>query len=375
MSRGAADRGRPWQHRLDRVVGIPLVWALGRLRRRRRCPPRRVRRLGLLQLNAIGDTILCTPLVQALGRAYPDAEIVLAHGSTNAEAAALLPAVDRRLPLSVARPDRAIARLRRERLDVLIDLGPWPRISALLALGSGARFVIGFRTPGQARHGGFDRAVPHSSRRHEWRNIAALGAALGVRVAGPPRLGEQTTAPLPPLPRAPFVVLHPWAGGLRHTWKEWPGARWVALGRWLRARGYALVVSGGPGDRARSDALAARLRGEGDGERVQVLAGEASLASMTRVLVRAAALVTVNTGIMHLGAALDIPLVALHGPTRVSRWGPLGTRSVALASRTPGCPYLHLGFEYGGRRSDCMEGIALETVTGALEGLLPRRGG
>jgi ADP-heptose:LPS heptosyltransferase len=89
------------------------------------------------------------------------------------------------------------------------------------------------------------------------------------------------------------------------------------------------------------------------------------------VLRGAAAVVAVNTGVMHLAALLDAPVVALHGPTSRRRWGPLGNRSIALAP--PGdsdCEFLDLGFEYPRGKVTCMERIAVDDVFAALLRLL-----
>ena len=81
----------------------------------------------------------------------------------------------------------------------------------------------------------------------------------------------------------------------------------------------------------------------------------------------------VNTGVMHLAALLDAPLVAVHGPTSRRRWGPVGARSVALApADATGCEFLHLGFEYPPGPVDCMQRIAVDTVFDAVLAVMTR---
>ena len=55
------------------------------------------------------------------------------------------------------------------------------------------------------------------------------------------------------------------------------------------------------------------------------LAGRTPLRVLAALLRRAAVMVTVDSGPMHLAAALGTPLVALFGPTDPSRTGPYGT--------------------------------------------------
>jgi heptosyltransferase-3 len=81
-------------------------------------------------------------------------------------------------------------------------------------------------------------------------------------------------------------------------------------------------------------------------------------------------MVSVNTGIMHLAAAMNVPLVALHGPTSARRWGPLGPHTVALESPCQGCGYLDLGFEYKRQPRDCMNAISYRMVREACDRVL-----
>jgi hypothetical protein len=74
---------------------------------------------------------------------------------------------------------------------------------------------------------------------------------------------------------------------------------------------------------------------------------------------------------MHLGAAVGAQVVALNGPVPTHRWGALGSRAVNLVPDGGGCAYLHLGFEYRGQRTDCMERIPPSAVWAALAARVP----
>jgi heptosyltransferase-1 len=72
-----------------------------------------------------------------------------------------------------------------------------------------------------------------------------------------------------------------------------------------------------------------------------------------------------DTGPLHLAAALQVPVVAIFGPTDPARTGPYGTRSVVL--RNPGSPTSHA------RRSAPDEGmleISAEAVVDAANTVL-----
>jgi len=75
---------------------------------------------------------------------------------------------------------------------------------------------------------------------------------------------------------------------------------------------------------------------------------------------------------MHLAAALDVPVIGLHGPTSARRWGPIGRRAVAVSAPGADCGYLNLGFEYPAR-CDCMSRIAVDRVLDHCRAILDER--
>jgi len=77
-------------------------------------------------------------------------------------------------------------------------------------------------------------------------------------------------------------------------------------------------------------------------------------------------LVSGNTGIIHLGAAVDTKVVALHGPTNPNEWGPYNKESTVIKSSKPCAPCLYLGFEYKCHKPDCMDEISVDEVFDAV---------
>jgi len=357
-------RGNPLLKRADRWVGIPLVWLLGRARRRRRTLPSRLDRIGILKTNAIGDTVLLAGAVADVRAALPDAHLTLFVGSNNLGVARLIEGPHSLVHLPLSRPHRCAAMLRRERLDALLDFGPWPRTNAVLAALAGAGFSAGFRTAGQHRHFAYDQVVDHSPEIHEIENYRRLVSVLGIPAGLPPRLARGGDPP-EDLLSAPFAVLHPWPGGTRRELKQWPDDRWSSLAARLQQEGLHLVFTGGPADSEHTAALVAGCRRAGCADVVSA-AGRLDVGQLATLVSQAAVVVSVDTGVMHIASALDAPLVALHGPTAPWRWGPLSPHAVPVASSTPGCGYLYLGFDYPASPPPCMESITVEAVHAAV---------
>lgn len=360
-STAARERGNRGLRFLDRFLGIPLLRLLGFVHRKRPGPVQ-VRRIALLKTAAIGDTVLISAIVGDLRRAWPQVWITFFCGASNHGAAKLLDGVDEVLCLPVARPLLAVRTMRgRGGFDVLIDFGQWPRLDALLAGLGGSRFSIGFQTAGQYRHYLYDAAVLHRSDRHEIENFRALLGPLAIPTGSSPRIACSS-----PAGESKRVVLHLFAGGLRAGQKEWPAENWLELIDHLLADGFSPVLTGSPENRRQALDLAARTRYP---ERVRVTAGELDLPGLIELLAGAALLITVNTGVMHLAAALDRPLIALNGPTSVLRWGPLSARAIVLRSPRPCSPCLNLGFEYACPGNACMQELTVESVLAAYDAI------
>ena len=368
-------RGNPRLKLIDRTLGIPLLRAVSLFAKHKDTPiaPSALGRVGLLKTAAIGDTLLLAGPIDDLRRALPDAELVLITGEDNAAAGELLDSrVNRRIAISPRRPLAALHTVRRERFDALIDFGSWPRFDALLTTLSGARVRAGFSTPRQSRHHGYDIVVPHSSEVHEVDNYRALVAAFGATNHVPPRIevrGELTTDRFP---ASPFVVFHPWSGGYNGHLKEWSPSRWVELGIKMHQRGWTVVITGSADEFERAQVIESALGGFG--VLAYNVAGEYTLVELVDVLAAAEAVISVNTGVMHLAAMIGAVTVSLEGPTPVHRWGPLGPRAFSVTSPLPGCGFLNLGFEYRGNRIDCMDRIIPDDVEATLERALSTRG-
>lgn len=353
---------------VDRAAGTALLWLMGAFRTRRTMP-RDVTRIGIMMFETLGDSLLAGTIIASLRATFPRLDITVFASRGNRAVPPLMRGVDRVVEVPLLRPIAAIRAVREVAVDVMIDIGQWPRWYALLCVASRSRYTIGFSTPGQGRHYAFDAAVPHRADVHEVENFQALLEPFPAVTRVPPARALRSPGRLPPgfdMP-ARFVVCHPWPGGFNAVAREWPQERWTELFGRLSSNGYSVLVSGSGSDRDRASALVARCPADW---RVRSIAGQHDLAGLTAILARASSAICVNTGIMHLAALLGVPLVGLHGPTSRRRWGPLGACAVALAPSGADCEFLNLGFEYQNRPIDCMQRITVDEVFSAWRRLV-----
>ena len=360
------ERGRSLLKFLDRYLGIPLVWLLGLMIRKKKNMPD-FHSIGVLITAAMGDTVLAAGILADLRRHFGDKVIVLFTTESNYEMGRLVSGPDRVVKLSGTNPLPALQRLRENKVDVLCDLGPWQRLNALYCRLSGARFSVGFRTRNQYRHYSYDRVVDHSAEVHEIENYRALVRTLGIESSALPRIKVDSPW-IGELEPGAYVVFHAWAGGYKSHLREWPEEYWVELAKRVSELGLAVALTGAQYSAGRTEELRFRIASRCGG-RVINLAGRITLAQTAILLENAVAVVSVNTGIMHLAAAVGAPVIGLNGPTSGRRWGPLGERAVSINAEGDGCGYLNLGFEYGNQTQDCMRRITPEHVFFSLQRL------
>jgi len=371
-----AERGRGVLRKLDRWIGVPVLFALSLLRSKK-TKPEHIQSIGLCIFAAIGDALLASSLIADLRKAYPGSKITVFATPANAATFDLITGYDDLVLVPITQPLAAIERVRAHPVDVLIDSSQWPKIGALVAAFSGARWTVGFETKGQNRHFSYDFSVKHSPNVHELDNFRALLAPLGINATSMPPIDFSTFGSINCLNiKQSYLVLHPWASGNHFELREWPTSSWAALACRAIASGCGVVITGGPGDLDRSNVLCQEINRILDGlpsESLLNLAGKANLMTTAAYLNGSSGVVAVNTGTMHLAALLGKPLVALHGPTDPKRWGPIypghsNTDNIIVLGPGPdeGGAYLNLGFEYSDNPTYLMDQISVEAVLAAL---------
>ncbi len=143
--------------------------------------------------------------------------------------------------------------------------------------------------------------------------------------------------------------------------KRWPARHFAELARRLAARGHAVWLLGSPRDQAVGESIAATSPARN-------LCGRTTLEEAVDLIASARAVVTNDSGLMHVAAAVGKPLVALYGSSTPAFTPPLSARAHILSlglACSPcfqrNCPLGHL---------DCLEKLAPERVLDALLPLL-----
>ncbi len=316
----------------------------------------KIERLLIVRLSAMGDVIHTLPAVHLLRQAFPKAfigwlieerwaELLCATGSPRRGLrSALRPLVDEvhavnlkawgRSPVSISTLQRVTTvwnDVRDVGYDVAVDLQGAIR-SAVLARLSGARVVYGAAEPREAPASlWYTRKVVARGRHVVEQNFSVAEGLVGHRVG---RFAAELPRDLPDEPQAEarvkqrvaelgigeFAILNPGAG-----WgaKRWPAERYGEVARRLADQGVGSILNYGPGEEELVRAAEAASGGTARAMSLTIT----ELIALTR---RARLFIGGDTGPMHLAAALQVPVVAIFGPTDPARNGPYGTHSIVL---------------------------------------------
>ncbi len=158
----------------------------------------------------------------------------------------------------------------------------------------------------------------------------------------------------------PFVALHPFA---THPDKAWPMGYWLSLIPLIERQGLDWIIVGKNPD---------HLQALDDPRN---LTGRTALRETCAILSQARALVTADSGPMHLATAVGTPVVALFGPT-AKAWGfyPSGQHDTVL-ERALGCRPCSLHGSTRCKRSrECLTSIEPDEVAATLFDTLERAG-
>jgi len=288
-----------------------------------------------IKTSSLGDVIHHMPAVAEARRRRPDACLAWVVEEAFAPLVRLHPAVDEVLPVASRRwrhapfvaatwaEARAFVRSVRSRAyDEVIDTQGLLRTALIARIARGRRH-------------GYDRrsireplACPFYDVRHRvsraWhavaRNRALTGEALGYVPDGEVDFGlDPRTLAAPPA--APYgILLHATA---RRS-KEWPEERWIALGHRLAVRGIELQLPwGNEAERLRGQRIAAAIPGAR-------IVDRQPLDAVARRIAGAQVVIGVDTGLLHLAAALTVPLVGIFVGSEPGLTGPIGRGPIAI---------------------------------------------
>lgn len=300
----------------------------------------------VIRLSSLGDVLLTAPALRGLRAHFPNAHVDFLTAADYADAATLLPGVDRILPFQRHRGWRGLLRLRSDlsrRYAFLIDLQNSPRSTFLRATTFPVVWV-------KAKRYRLRRWLLVNFKWNLYRSVkpvpdryreatALLGAqdddGLGLELLIPARARTWAAEFLKRSAQdRPVAVLCP---GARHETKKWLADRWTELGCIAANAGLSVCVIGSSGERELVCEISDNIPGA-------IPLHDREIPDVAGVMEQAAVVVSNDSGLMHLAAGVNTPLVAIFGPT-VEPFGffPYRARAEILDHELPCRPCRALG--------------------------------
>src|SRR5881398_2289386 len=382
--------------RTDRWVGVPLCAILTLLRRIFECTgrpgPHQVRRILFVKFAEQGSTVLAYPAIlraiEMVGRenvyfvVFEDNRFILDVMEIIPEENVITIPTNSPFGLALGAL-RAVLRIRKIRIDGVVDMEFLTRFSAMLTFTTGAKSRVGFHTffgDGPYRgdlmtHRLLDNPHLHTSQMFE-AMVEALTrdpAVLPTFDFAPsenqplarfrPSLSEVAEINTllrrenPRIGSAPLILLNPNASDLLPL-RRWPPLRYVELARRLLVRYPTLFIgfTGAPAEAAPNNQLAYEV----GSDHVIPLAGKTTLRQVLVLYTRSEILVTNDSGPAHFASMTPIHVVTLFGPETPELFG----------ARSPNGEFLYAGITcspcvnaYNNRQSVCRNNMCMQAIS------------
>ena len=337
----------------------------------------KVRRILIVRLRSIGDTVLSTPSLIALRRFLPDARIDILLEDWVAPVLEGFDAVDNILTLA---PKDKRSRLktawqiRQNRYDVAFNLHGGTT-ATFFVRASGAKYRVGYR------HYQYNFLYTHllnspsdfwqQETNHSAEQQLALLGFVGVPVEDKPKsrliVSEKALASVNEklsafrLPPSAFALLHPAAA---FESKQWATENFARTAEFLSEKGLQIIAVATKKEREILENLQTNSR-------VPVhLFDDLSLPEITALASKASLFVGNDSGIAHIAAAVSTPSVVIFGSSNVAHWRPwTDSPHEVLQEKMPCQPcagYVCTEFE----KPECIKRVTVESVCEAISHIL-----
>ena len=345
------------------------------------------RNILVINLMHIGDLMLVTPVLRTLRANYPSARLTLLADKKLRDLVEFNPHIDECMLIDKKGRDdhlgsffRFILGVRRKNFDLVINLHRNERASAIAAF-SGAKRIVGYSKPGFSLF--FDEVLPnkkavmHQIHSHFEVLMKACGVTRiddgGLEMEIPPGMDDEAARLWREnFPEGQKVVAF-------NIGASWPTKRWLdeyfaECADRLIERGYGVAFYGGPMDEEMVRDCLAKMKHK-DSDAVRVFTGKLSLGVLAGMLRRSVLFLTTDSGPMHVGVAMNMPVVTMFGSSPVPGFYPYDAKDVLVKTPEPCHPCgIHICPKKGDDYMACMKKIPVDVVMHYVDELLEEFG-
>jgi predicted lipopolysaccharide heptosyltransferase III len=335
-----------------------------------------VRKVLLVRLRSIGDTVLSTPSLYALRRFLPNAQIDILVEDWVAPVLVDHPHVDNVVVLErggmISRA-RVARQIRSTGYDVVYNLHGGTT-ATFLTRATGARHRVGLKSYQYAHLHNHQAPSPlvvwGQQKTHSVEQQLALLGWTGVPVTDRPRTHLAVTRDAADtvnqrlaeagIEDAKVALIHP---GTAFVTKQWATEKFARVAESLSERGFASVAIGGPGDREVLESLLKQAS-------VPIASFDLSLPEVSALAARSQLFVGNDSGIAHIAAAVGTPSVVIFGSSNVAHWRPWNTGAAKVVLEEMPCQPCHGYFCEKFPQPECILRVPVERVAAAIDSVL-----
>lgn len=294
-----------------------------------------LKKIAVFRALQLGDLMCVIPAIRALKHAYPSAEITLigmpwsesfvsryAHYFSEFISFPGYPGLPEQ-PFDIKAFTTFINKVSGEKFDLLLQMhGNGSIINPLMAM-MGARKIAGYREPGrycpdERLFMNYPEGFPEIDRHLElmgFLGIASQGRHLEMPVfENEKRNFGMLSSELGLRPKK-YVCVHP---GARDTRRWWSPANFAQVADAIAEKGYRIVLTGTEIDRSTVNEVAAKMK-----SRPVDLTGKTELGTLALLIKNSKMLLSNDTGVSHIAAAMSTPSVVIFLASDPTRWAPL----------------------------------------------------
>jgi lipopolysaccharide heptosyltransferase II len=317
----------------------------------------------VIRFSSIGDIILASPLLRVLRKKYPSLQIDFVTRKEFSDIVRYNPNINRIYEIDAAKGFKELISLKtsiqREQYDLIVDIHNSLRSRYIRLFNeAGENVVIDKRV--------WERAMLVNFKKNYYRGIVSVADRYieplkkygvendnkGLELFIPDEIRTKVSSSIAELKLNASGKVIGFCPSAKHATKCWPAERFVELGmRLVKDYDAKILVFGGPADIDKNKSVADKINASGQNGSAIDFSGKLALLETAAAMEFCDILVTNDSGLMHIAAAMKRKVVAIFGST-VEEFGffPIGTENIVLERKGLYCrPCSHIG------RDECPE--------------------
>lgn len=360
---------------IDKYLGVPLCFLIKPFIKRvePEVDVKKINKILIIKMFGIGSIILMSPLINKIKSKYPYIKIFFLTFEKNKEIVWLYKLADEVITIEsdsflkfILSTLKALLKIRKERIQLYIDGEFFSRYTALFGFLSGIKIRTGFFAKKIFRGNIINKKCYFNLYKHMAINFLYLGVASKI-IEENEITSNKFSLSFPAIPELPpqkfkflsqkFILFNPTVSDITpYIDRKWPFDYFVKLGTFLTKKGYTIVIIGTNKYKNYCKKMAKEI-----GKKAFSIAGETDLKTLVTLIYYSFAIITNDSGPLHIAASLNVPTFTFFGTDTPVLYGYTNKIHTAFYKNLQCSPCLNV-FNY--KENKCESNVkCLKTIT------------